>query len=259
MSLRIDLVLITTVNEIHSGRAVACLEKYITSAKAPINLTISTNREVDDKSLSDLDSCEMVNKLIMHNCNISEDEDVYNMLDKPVENPHELGESSGPNLLFYRTMEYLQGGGADYYMLIESDTRPVGEDWMSRLVDYCMVRKSRFLIGGSRYKGDVKLPPSDWREHLNGVALYKNDPGTYELLNGSRKMLKHYIHKKNYVRLNYDVALWYYLNSPDGDKYLSRVMDTNIIANYSLPDDRDIKLQTIIDKHPYTTILHQKP
>jgi hypothetical protein len=71
-------------------------------------------------------------------------------------------------------------------------------------------------------------------------------------------MLTHTIHIKKHARLNYDIAIWYYVNSAEGAKYLSQAIDTNIIANYSLPCDTGISEKDILAKHPHTIILHQK-
>lgn len=254
---KIALVLITTKSELLSGDVKECIDRYVESVSENrlIDIIISLNTDVDSSQLDYIKNNKSVNSLDIHNCNIPAEEDIYTHDDK-VDVKHELGQSNGPNQSFYRTFDYLKSKSHDFFMVIETDSRPMSEYWLDGLVHYCNMKE--FIIGGSRYKGKQKLPDSEWRDHLNGIALYKNCDELYDIMKGSKELLYRYIHKKAYARLNYDIAIWYYVNSPEGAKYLSQVIDTNIIANYSLPCDSGISEKDILAKHPYTIILHQK-
>lgn len=254
---KIVLVLITTKSELESGAVETCLDRYTKSVSLTksVDIIVTLNTKTDTTRLNRFRGLSAVNSLEIHNCMIPVDQDIYTHDDKPLI-IHELGQSNGPNQSFFKSMNHLRSNSADFFMVIESDTQPVCDCWLDRLIEYCNMKQ--FIIGGTRYKGDQKLPDCDWRDHLNGVALYKNCDELFDILKGSRDLLHTYIHKKSYKRLNYDIAIWYFVNSPSGDKYLSAVIDTNIIANYSLPSDTTIRTQTILDKHPYTVILHQK-
>ena len=257
--IKIALVLIATEKELHRGQVRTCIDQYIRSVSESrrVDIIITFNTKVDSSSLNYIKTKKNVNSLSVYDCGIPSDEDIYTH-DENNEIVQELGQSNGPNQSFYRSLEYIKYRDHDYFMIIEADTRPIGEYWLDRLIEYCNKTK-QYVIGGSRYKGSQELPAkSDWRDHLNGVALYRNCDELLDIIKGSKELLYRYIHEKNFARLNYDIAIWYFVNSPAGGKYLPRVIDTNIIANYSLPSDTTIKTQTILDKHPHTVILHQK-
>lgn len=255
--INVALVLLATKHEYYQGQVDTCLTNYIDVCPPGVNVDIIVcmNTHVDNE-LSKYSNNQHVNSVTVHDCDIPGEQDVYIQNNKQPEIKQELGQSNGPNQLFYRSFEHLKTKSYDYYMVIECDTRPVIDNWMPRLQHYC--QENDFIIAGSRYKGKQKLPDKDWTGHLNGVAIYKNCDMLHETLSGSRELLNHYIHVKHYVMLNYDIAIWYYVNQSGFDKYLNMLIDTNIISNYSLPCDKSTDTQTILSQQPDTIILHQK-
>lgn len=251
-------MLLATNHELYQGHVDACIANYIeyNSPGTSVDIIVCMNTHVDNELTRYADN-QHVNSVVVYNCDIPSDQDVYIQDDAEPETVLELGQSNGPNQLFYRSFNYLKTLPYDYYMVIECDTKPVINDWMLRLQRYC--DEANFVIAGSRYKGKQKLPDADWIDHLNGVALYKNCERLYDIIEGSREILKHYIHVKKYVRLNYDIAIWYYhVNQQSSDEQPNTIIDNNIISNYSLPCDASTSMDVILSQHPGTVILHQK-
>ena len=255
----IALVLLSTKREYDTGLMHQCLDMYLNSMSKhdTIDIIISVNSQFKHDLNQRYRDNHHVNTITIHNCDIPAEQDVYIQSDDQPDPPYEFGNSNGPNKLFYETFKMLEYKKSYlYFMVIETDSRPVGEFWLDRLQRFC--NHNSFIIAGSTYKGSMTLPDTDWIDHLNGIALYSNRFATYDIIHGSMDMLTHTIHIKKHARLNYDIAIWYYVNSAEGAKYLSQAIDTNIIANYSLPCDTGISEKDILAKHPHTIILHQK-
>lgn len=253
---KIALVLLATKHELHHGLVERCIERYIDKPGAKIDVIICMNTHVNN-NLDNYQHHEHVNSLTLHNCDIPGDQDRYNRNNKRVAEPLELGQTNGPNQLFFKSMEHLKTTNYQYLMVIECDTKPIKNNWMSKLRAYC--DSNDFLIAGSKYKGKAKLlPRGGWVNHLNGVAIYKNCDQLHDVLRGTRELIHFYIHKKAYVMLNYDVALWFYFDQQENINFDTVCIDTDIITNMSLHTDKNISLEQVIEQHPNTIILHKK-
>lgn len=218
----------------------------------------------DYSSILDFESHNNVNSITIHSLDIEAKDNIYVRNKHSLSKFKELGEpslglSSGPNNLFFNGMNFLSNKDYENYMILETDTRPVKYFWFDRLYKYCV--KNSFLIAGSQYKGNIEIPEDvKWKHHLNGVAIYKNSEKMHNLLKESKQLILDKI--KNFEDnciVNYDVAIYYYIQSSESNKkkYKS-VIDTDIITNISLGPDSSILEQDILTKYRKTIILHQK-
>ena len=193
-----------------------------------------------------------------------------------------FGITSGPNILFFESMKRLSHHNHEYILLLEADTRPIKDLWFDGILEYLNVND--FLIGGSIYKGDHQEHlNSEWSDHLNGVAIYKNSQNFQSLIEATESSLlyiistsKRLIDQYNFtditddvprnagidnlcVQLNYDILMYYI--AKDSEKYQqigNNLQDTSIITNMSLRTDYHIAESDVLARHPETIILHQK-
>lgn len=193
-----------------------------------------------------------------------------------------FGITSGPNILFFESMKRLSQHNHEYILLLETDTRPIKDLWFDGILEYLNVND--FLIGGSIYKGDNQEHlNSEWSDHLNGVAIYKNSQNFQSLIEATESALlyiistsKRLIDQYNFtdithdvprnaginnlcVQLNYDILMYYI--AKDSEKYQQQgnnLQDTPIITNMSLRTDYHITESDVLARHPETIILHQK-
>lgn len=171
-----------------------------------------------------------------------------------------MGRSHGINYLFYATLNELFKKPYENYLLLETDTKPMKNDWLDVVYDFC---DKDFCIAGSIYKGLNKdeVYKQYYGYHLNGVAIYKNSLETKSILNGSCELLKKEllsdVGKKKYNNfMNYDVAI--YLYCKQNENYLKRCVDTDFITNCSSGINKDYSLEKIMEEYPETRILHKK-
>ena len=193
-----------------------------------------------------------------------------------------FGITSGPNILFFESMKRLSHHNHEYILLLEADTRPIKDLWFDNILEYLNVND--FLIGGSIYKGNHQEHlNSEWSDHLNGVAIYKNSQNFQSLIEVTESALlyiistsKRLIDQYHFtditddvpqnsgidnlcVQLNYDILMYYI--AKDSEKYQQQgnsLQDTPIITNMSLRTDYHITESDVLARHPETIILHQK-
>jgi hypothetical protein len=219
----------------------------------------------DYQDLLTHESCKFINKIHVHSLNLSDQENLYVRTDHSYELYEEygfpdLGLSSGPNNSFFQGFDFLFGNDHENFLVLESDTRPVKYCWFDHMYKYCS--EEDFLIAGSHYEGIVELPEDcEWKDHLNGVAIYKNCDLSKELLSESlskvKQMVKEGVH--GYF-INYDIGVFYTIESSEENinKYKSGYKDTKLISNMSLGIDSKLKESYICQKNRDLVILHQK-
>jgi hypothetical protein len=263
---KLALVLLTTAKEYYSGAVDSCLEKYLESKpskdkKIDLFIFFNQGQESEYSKLLKLKSHKNINDVIIKSHKLSFLDDIY------VRSPCEfkkfkdiprLGGSSGANNLFFKSMISLCERYYDDFLMIETDTQPVKNYWIDKILDFCVYND--FLIAGSTYKGPSKLPTFQaWTGHLNGVAIYKCDPLLKLLLQYTEKLIESEISQKTTNFLSFDCAIHQLCCSLCGKKYFaSKVIDTNIISNYSLPSDKKTSIKSVLKQHPQTIILHKK-
>ena len=117
------------------------------------------------------------------------------------------------------------------------------------------VSQNNFEIAGSTYKGAASWHKnSEYKDHINGVAIYKNSNKTKSLINFGEREVERICKEKDF--LNFDVANLIASNKSKR-KYILK--DTGLIINISDPVDSGHEIEDILKKHPKATIVHQKP
>jgi hypothetical protein len=223
------------------------------------------SNDLYSSSFDQLTEHPCINAVYLHSLNIPPEDNIYI---QPWNKDHSLPEvipshglSSGPNQSFYQSLYYLINHRAKYdnFLLLETDIQILIPNWFDFLVDYC--DNHSFTIAGSKYKGVQKWHRLlEYKDHLNGIALYKNSNDLLFLLQESEKHLIKQV-KEGQHFLNFDIAIDQWIRTDDGQKFLSqggRLVDVDFITNASDPEDGIIPKQTFLNQFPDTLILHHK-
>lgn len=266
------ITLITTNKEIASGKFQKFVEHFtrlIPSKNLCPDFYIFIDQKLTKNNKDVLNSCEdMLDRhfnYIKTVClNIDTFNNIYTHIPPPDYIQRKYGRSSGPNIGFFRCMNFYTKYIPNTYknvLLLEWDTRPMKRFWYDTLLR--SIKSKKFLIYGSQYKGHGREQYMPWEGHINGVGIYNvSNPWLSFLLEEAEKCLLHEI-RGNYSRppagpgmLNYDVAIWYYIkNHPE---FIPLVVNSSEIVNISLDSDMYIKDQEIFSAHPECLIAHQK-
>lgn len=218
-----------------------------------------------------------INKIILINQNIPREYDTYHkdcileydgptliheQLDCPEYLPP-LGGTSGPNLSFYIAIDVMVSEMYQYehYFMIENDSFPCKHNWFDKIYNYIEQLPADYLIAGSKYKGHQKWHHVlNYKDHLNGIAIYRNSPELLQYIQEGRKYHEGMVNRENWS-VNFDVALDKFSKTIRGRELTNnstRLVDTDIITNVSDPLDSYITVDQIEKTHPSTVIVHQK-
>jgi hypothetical protein len=276
----VAVALISTKKEFDRGEVVAFFNRFISknpTRAEKIDFFVFFDRKEEDyyKCLKEYEKLRCVNKINIITWNIPKEKNVYFRQDlntkiskSDFEKRPQLGLSSGPNILFLNSVNFLFKQFYSHFLVLEADTSPLCEFWFDRISEYC--RNKKFLVAGSLYRGDQWDDPSQkWNNcysgHLNGVAIYRNEPGVSNFL---FKRVEMYI--KNFIGsggaiLNYDVALHLYSQSQEGTEALRdrslpeyNLIDSPLFVNLSMKRDSQVSKDFILCKFKDAVILHQK-
>tara|TARA_B100000085_G_scaffold285631_1_gene322610 strand:+ start:9543 stop:12161 length:2619 start_codon:yes stop_codon:yes gene_type:complete len=255
---------VCTENEIINEGVESTLWSYlnlIPSVEWKIDIFIFLNKIVDTKKIEIIiDRVEKnpwVNKLEVVSLDLCEKEDVFwypwLKTPKPKVMP-EYGYTSGANLLFYRSIRLMMGKKENYknLLMLEADSIPLQKNWFDKIFNFC--KENDFEIAGSKYKGDQECHyESEYKDHLNGIAIYRNSEKLEEILKGGEEIIKNKMPPSGY--LNFDIANFlFYKNHLD--KYT--LLDIEMIINMSDPRDFYIEESEVLDRYPKSLILHKK-
>jgi hypothetical protein len=255
---------VCTENEVVNEGVESTLWNYlnlIPSEKWKIDLYLYLNKVVDTTKIKiivdRIKNSPWVNKIEIFSLDLSESEDVFwypwLKTPKPKYMP-EYGYTSGANLLFYRSIRLMMGREEKYknFLMLESDSIPLKRNWFDVCVDFCL--NNEFEIAGSKYKGDqIHHKTSNYKDHLNGIAIYRNSKKLEEILSGGEAIIKAEMPDSGF--LNFDIANFlFYSKYPE--KY--KLIDTEIITNMSDSRDFSITNENVIERHPETLIVHKK-
>jgi len=215
-----------------------------------------------------------INKIYLINEEIPRDQDVYirqhkikfenNKLQyESAEKPEKLpilGGASGPNLGFYKAIQILFNNyDHDYFFMVEHDSTPVKDLWFDQMHEY--VNKEDFLIAGSKYKGHQKWHyVLNYKDHLNGIGIYKNDKTLLEFVNQCEIYNERVINESDWC-INFDILLAQFYKTNQGKNLINHptpFINTDFITNISDPNDYYITQEEVLKSHPNTIILHQK-
>jgi len=267
---KLAIAFLCSQKEYQDGYINHCLKHYFglgASAQYQFDLFFVFDQG-DPKDYEDLLKYEFhkyINKIYIHSLDLSEQENLYVRTKHSYELYKEngfpiLGLSSGPNNSFFQGLDFLFRNDHENFLILESDTRPVKYRWFDHLHEYCS--EEDFLIAGSHYDGIVELPENcEWKDHLNGVAIYKNCDLLKELLNESickvKQLVKEGLHD-HFV--NYDIGIYYTIESSEENinKYKPGYKDIKLISNMSMGADKKLKESYICQKNKDLVILHQK-
>ena len=120
--------------------------------------------------------CMFINKIKIVDLKINDKDNIYfdhrfDNIKLKYEPP--LGHSSGPNLSFIKTMEYMITLRYlfKYIVFMECDSWFINKNF-NKIIDNIISRKNKFIIKGSYYKGNTIINDNEWwKYHLNGVAI----------------------------------------------------------------------------------------
>lgn len=219
------------------------------------------------RKLSKFEKFKNINKVHVINNNIIEEDNFYDDSTKGKIDLERfpLGYAHGINLHFYTSIYDLFNREYEHFMMLETDTKPLHDNWYDVLLNYC--KHNDFVIAGSKYKGETRhkvFKEFYGGHHINGVALYKNNETTKKVITSSEQFLINCLikdsqkarrHKKCNGTMNYDVAIYLYAKNK---KILHLLKDTDIIANVSLEIDKDLSLNDIIKEYPNIAVIHKK-
>lgn len=249
------LLLLATEKEYSQGSIKSCLDSYIKTLPKDqkLDVIIFIDTISSPLNLGEYGKNIKINAfpLMMR----PEDNIYYRSAPENFQNPPRLGLSHGPNFLFFEAFKVVKELAYRNVLLIESDTKAVcsSDLWIDTVIEY--IKKEDFIIAGSKYKGSVDIKGQYWENHLNGVAIYKNNEALHEILSGTEKYIEKNIKKYDY-RLNFDVAIDLYLNDFPEQKILYK--DTDFIVNASHPLDAGRPAIEILMQNPNAKIIHKK-
>lgn len=226
-----------------------------------INLLIFTDKHYQELNpILKFKYSPQVNSIKIFNLGIEKEKNIYestSQVDKIKKIP-ELGLSSGPNEMFFRSCEIISKTHYKNFLILESDCHFVKNNWLKE-IDQTSKNKN-FLITGSRYKGK-KIPYQNgfYKDYLNGVAIYKNSKTLHDILKNSRLYIKYAVKKKSFsCKLNYDTAISHYLKTFKPDIYKKKLKYTDFIVNCSLTSDSKYGVNYFQKLNPSACIIHIK-
>jgi len=181
-----------------------------------------------------------------------------------------MGRSHGINHHFYSTLDYLFETEYKSFLLLEHDTKPFKNDWLTPLIKHSETED--FKLAGSTYKGKNRKIhlESYYGGHLNGVGLYRNSKECKQLFNNGKEFLKKELisdlvkpkgnrepgtNPKYYEFMNYDVATFMYAEANDE---LCGYNDSDFFTNASAPEDENTSVKSLLKQYPNTLIMHHK-
>jgi hypothetical protein len=271
-----------TKHEFDTGVVEDTLKKYLDNTPSTeycfdIFYLYNTGNNEYYKQLKEFEAHPNINKIILLNQNIPAEYDTYHkncILEYDgSELKHELlpcpdylpplGGTSGPNLSFYIAIDMMVSDMYDYehYFMIENDSFPVRSGWFDHIYEYVDNLPSDYLIAGSTYKGHQKWHHVlNYKDHLNGIALYNNTPELLKYVQEGRHYHESLVSRDNWS-INFDVALDKFTKTQRGRELTNNselLLDTNFITNVSDPLDSYMSVDDILELEPETVIVHQK-
>lgn len=267
----LNVAFLTTRHEYKRGILKSSVARYLerkpSSLKLKFHLVflIDTGDSEEYYDLKEFEQSKFVDKVTIWSCQLSEEDNVYTKevtLWKFEEygSPW-LGLSMGPNLLFFKAMAFLRTLAEKNTLLLETDSHPTQINWFDRCYRY--TKNNDFMIAGSTYKGKTRIPKdAEWREHLNGIAIFRHSNDLKNLLNDAKMDIVKRINSGKCFQWNYDVAIH---SAYKATKWQTRKHEKNLrcinidfISNMSMETDRYISDLEVLRRCPKTVIVHKK-
>lgn len=261
---KISIFYVCTERELESGELEDCLHQFLgkkPSKRYCFDLFLYFNKISNisrvENLTSQLNSHANIQSANYVNLNLSESDDVFwypwSKSPKPNQIP-ELGYTAGANELFYQSIEDMIKNPNKYenFLMLEADTFCIEDLWFDKFLKF--VKSEKFEIAGSKYKGNQECHLNgDFKDHINGVALYKNSKKLKEVLKGGRQYIKDNLPESGYM--NFDISN--FLFQKDSQKKY-QLIDTDFIINLSDVRDYKISQKEIKSKYKNAIIIHQK-
>jgi len=209
---------------------------------------------------------QFINKVYIKILNIKDEDNIYkpswktNNIQKDVKIPR-LGLCSGPAISFFDSLKVLLSQFSQYknFLLLESDIQIVQDYWFDALLKFSI--ENSFSIAGSKYKGTSRWHRIlDYKDHLNGIAIYQNTKDLKEILNKSEAYMESAV-KNGSNQLNFDIAIdeWRRKECPEGFfNDFNQLLDIDYITNACDDSDQNINKKTFLKHYPKTFLLHHK-
>lgn len=261
-SKKIGIFYIATDKEAESGQLESSIFTLVNTEPSTVykfDIHIILNRRPEDYIIeaikNKLTGNYYINNIVFKYLNLSLEEDCFwypwSVSRKPDRLP-KLGYTSGANSLFFRGIDYAFGLRPKYQncLFLEPDTRIVQNGWFDSLIKD--LGSEKFFIYGSKYKGQVESHKiSQYKDHLNGVAIYQNNEKNKKILKESEDFLSKNLNEHGYM--NFDIS-----NFLVGLKNNCKMIDSDCIVNLSDPHDNGLSTEYILDNYPQALIIHQK-
>lgn len=225
----------------------------------------STNNLLHEQTQTIMDRCDNINNMIIHDVDIPPGENMFmysvdEWYTRRAKDPTclQLGTTSGVNIQFFESVKHVFQVKQQYkhLLLLETDCEPISTRWYDRVADHCS--REDFVVMGSKYRGVDDSHRSRWyRDHLNGVAVYKNTSDLFRLLDRASQVIKNHVNDPNTIErwLNFDVAM---LQAAIDLTMVDKLVDADIISNYSDPASGHLDIENVLSRDINTIILHKK-
>lgn len=225
----------------------------------------STNNLLHEQTQTIMDRCDNINNMIIHDVDIPPGENMFmysvdEWYTRRAKDPTclQLGTTSGVNIQFFESVKHVFQVKQQYkhLLLLETDCEPISTRWYDRVADHCS--REDFVMMGSKYRGVDDSHRSRWyRDHLNGVAVYKNTPDLFRLLDRASQVIKNHVNDPNTTErwLNFDVAM---LQAAIDLNMVDKLVDADIISNYSDLASSHLDVEHVLSRDINTIILHKK-
>jgi len=254
------IFLITTIKEIENNRFYLFMERLqkVQSSKMYripfyifIDNKLTTIQSIKLNSiLSKFKIESLFSTIEIVNNNILPENNAYNVEQKNKNTPA-FGNSSGPNLHFYKTINYKVSNYKNV-LILETDCFFIQHDWIDKLNYF--IKDKFFWICGSKYYGNMFNRMDNFtKQHINGVAIYKRRDDFMEFIDFVFFYIKIKISLKDEHIINYDIAI---NNVIDLFNKRNMLLDSPIILNISMKDDN--KISNYIKIKPNSVLVHQK-
>jgi hypothetical protein len=267
------LCLLLSHNEVSNGAYSNFVQRLCRSIKRQetknIQFMILTNRyipetELETKKLEPL----FIRNIRIINANLSIEEDIYlkQLKDSSIKTPA-YGTKSGPNLLFFKTIEACKEYNTT--LLLETDCF-FQNSWLTKLKNF-VSHSNGFWISGAIYDGKIACKATScMMTHINGgTALYATGNNNFQIF---LKYAENFILKKineGLVGLAYDYGIKMFIDGNINNnthttenillwKLVNRqYLPNKLIGNFSIESDRDLKIKDINKIYNYY-IIHKK-
>lgn len=209
--------------------------------------------------------CENINQLNIYDAAIPEAENMFSYNPEKWREAKQhnkaslrLGSTNGINVQFFQSIRHLfyHPNAYENVLLLEADCDCINHKWYDRLIECCDTQD--FLIMGSKYRGDDDDHTTRWyADHLNGVAIYKNNKQMLDMLTHAERAIEQYVHDitNQETWMNFDVALF----QTAVDMHLThKLVDTSIISNYSDHESSKMSVEQVLSRDINTVLLHKK-